>query len=350
MIGFTLARILLPWLLVAALLGACTSERLFRREAYLFGTRIELLIHGAPTARADAAASAVLAEFERLHREWHAWEPSALTALNASLRARQTATVSTELAQLLSTSIEISRQSDGLFEPALGAFVAAWGFHADHFTPRRPEPTLIRQLLSGRPRITDLEIDGNLVRSRNPNVQLDLGGIAKGYALDRAAAILTRAGIDNALINIGGNILALGRRGDRAWRVGIQHPRGGEPMGSVELHSGEAIGTSGDSQRYFELDGRRFAHIIDPRTGEPGQGTMQVTVLVGSEHAADGGTGLWSDAASKPLFLASPERWKDVAAAMHITHVLRIDASSRIEMTSAMAARFRPAGNATMPP
>jgi len=335
---------------VGALLGACTSEPLYRREAYLFGTRIELLIHAAPSARADAAAREVLAEFERLHREWHAWEPSALTALNATLHARQTATVSTELAQLLSTSIEISRQSEGLFEPALGALVAAWGFHSDRFAARRPEPTLIRQLLSGRPRITDLEIDGNHVRSRNPNVQLDLGGIAKGYALDRAAAVLTRAGIDNALINIGGNILALGRRGDRAWRVGIQHPRGGEPMGSVELHGGEAIGTSGDSQRYFELDGRRYAHIIDPRTGEPGQGTMQVTVLVGREHAADGGTGLWSDAASKPLFLASPERWKDVAARLHVTHALRIDASSRIEMTSAMAARFRPVGNATMPP
>ena len=125
---------------------------------------------------------------------------------------------------------------------------------------------------------------------------------------------------------------------------------GATAHGESELHGGEAIGTSGDSQRYFELDGRRFAHIIDPRTGEPGQGTMQVTVLVGPEHAAEGGTGLWSDAASKPLFLASPERWRDVAARLHVTHVLRIDASSRIDMTSAMAARFRPAGNATMPP
>ncbi|GMV54591.1 MAG: hypothetical protein AMXMBFR6_03960 [Betaproteobacteria bacterium] len=346
----TLARILLPCLVLAVLLGACTPEPLFRREAYLFGTRIELLIHAAPSARADAAASAVLAEFERLHREWHAWEPSALTALNATLRARQTATVSTELAQLLSTSIEISRQSDGLFEPALGAFVAAWGFHADHFTPRRPDPTLIRQLRSGRPRITDLEIDGQLVRSRNPDVQIDLGGIAKGYALDRAAAILRATGIDNALINIGGNILALGRRGERAWRVGIQHPRSSEPLGSVELQDGEAIGTSGDSQRYFELGGRRYGHIIDPRTGEPAQGAMQVTVLIGSEHATDGGTGLWSDAASKPLFLASTEQWKDVAARLHVTRALRIDASSRVEMTSAMAARFRPVGNATMPP
>ena len=104
-------------------------------------------------------------------------------------------------------------------------------------------------------------------RQSQPRVKLDLGGYAKGYALDRAAEILKSQGIHNALINIGGNVLALGTHGTRPWRVGIQHPRKPGPLATLELRDGEAIGTSGDYQRYFELDGKRYCHLIDPRTG-----------------------------------------------------------------------------------
>ena len=116
--------------------------------------------------------------------------------------------------------------------------------------------------------------------STNPAVQLDLGGYAKGYALDVAAAILQAHGVKNALVNIGGNVIALGTHGDRPWRVGIQHPRKPGTLATLDLHDGEAIGTSGDYQRYFELDGKRYCHLIDPRTGHPAHGMQSVTVLI----------------------------------------------------------------------
>jgi thiamine biosynthesis lipoprotein len=170
-------------------------------------------------------------------------------------------------------------------------------------------------------------------------VQLDLGGYAKGYALDRAAAILRQQGVANALINIGGNVMALGRKGDRPWQVGIQHPRAPTPIAALALYDGEAIGTSGDYQRYFEVDGRRYSHLIDPRTGAPVTETEAVTVLVTPRP----GAGVLSDVASKPIFIAAGS-WRDMARRYAISHVLRVDANGHIMATRDMGARMKPLG------
>jgi thiamine biosynthesis lipoprotein len=183
--------------------------------------------------------------------------------------------------------------------------------------------------------MSDLAINGREVRSRNRAVKLDLGGYAKGYALDRAAAILKQQGIRNALVNIGGNVLALGTHGERAWRVGIQHPRKPGPLAILELHDGEAIGTSGDYQRYFELDGRRYSHLIDPHSGYPVQGVQAVTILTRGEHA-----GLRSDSASKPLFVSGTQGWLDAARRMKLEEALLIDAQGMVHLTAAMQKRL----------
>lgn len=175
-----------------------------------------------------------------------------------------------------------------------------------------------------------------MVSSRNRAVKLDLGGYAKGYALDRAAAILKQQGIRNALINIGGNVLALGAHGSRAWRVGIQHPRHPGPIATLELHDGEAIGTSGDYQRYFELDGKRYCHLIDPRTGHPVQGVEAVTILTHGAHA-----GLLSDAASKPLFISGATDWLTAARRTQLDEALLIDDQGVVHLTAAMQKRLK---------
>ncbi len=144
------------------------------------------------------------------------------------------------------------------------------------------------KLVAAKPSIADLTFKGRVVTAKNPAVALDFGGYLKGVALDRAAAIFKARGIGNALINIGGNVLALGKKGDQPWRVGIRHPRpeqaGGAPLATLELRDGEAIGTSGDYQRFFELDGRRYCHLIDPRSGAPATGTQALTVLIPAGH------------------------------------------------------------------
>ncbi|HPE05609.1 MAG TPA: FAD:protein FMN transferase, partial [Thauera sp.] len=165
---------------------------------------------------------------------------------------------------------------------------------------------------------------------------LDLGGYAKGYALDRAAAILREAGTVNALINIGGNVMALGGKGDQPWRIGIQHPRAPAPLATLPLYDGEAIGTSGDYQRYFELDGERYAHLLDPRTGQPAHGTQSLTVLVTARAKA----GTLSDAPSKPAYLAG-DGWREQIRRFGIEHALRVAADGRIEVTRELRARLQ---------
>ncbi len=333
------AAFLASWLAllaVALVLAGCSRAEVFRKEAYVFGTRVDLSVYGDDPAAADAAMAAVLQEFDRLHRAYHAWQPSELTALNEALARGETATVSDELAAMLEDAQRIAATSDELFDPALGALVALWGFHADAFKPTRPDPQRLQALLAARPRMADLVIDGTRVSSRNPAVQLDLGGYAKGYALDRAAAILRAQGVANALINIGGNVIALGSKGGQPWRIGIQHPREPAPLATMPLYDGEAVGTSGDYQRFFEMDGRRYAHLLDPRTGEPAHGTQSMTVLVSPRAAA----GTLSDAASKPAYLAG-EGWRGQLRRFEIDHGLRVDAEGRVEVTRALRARLQ---------
>ncbi|MCM8565120.1 FAD:protein FMN transferase [Thauera linaloolentis] len=326
------------------LLGACSRAEVFHHEAFVFGTRVDVAVYAADQAAADAAAQAVLREFDRLHRAYHAWEPSELTALNAAIARGEAATVSDELAAMLKDAQRIAAASDELFDPALGALVALWGFHTDTFVPVRPDSGRLAALLAAKPRMADLIIDGNRVASRNPAVQLDFGGYAKGYALDRAAAILKQQGVADALINIGGNVLALGKKGEQPWRIGIQHPREPAPLASMPLYDGEAVGTSGDYQRYFMLDGERHAHLLDPRTGQPAHGTQSLTVLVTPRREAgntgDEGTGTLSDAASKPAYLAG-DGWREQTRRFGIDHALRVAGDGRVEVTKALRARLQ---------
>ncbi len=321
---------------IALLLGGCGDGPLVRQESYVFGTKVEVVSFGSPEPEARAALSAVLREFDRLHRSFHAWQSSDLTRLNDAIAAGKPAEVSDEMLYLLETSRRYAESSDGLFDPAIGHLIELWGFHSDTFEPRLPDPAAVAAAVRTRPSVRELDIHDHTVTSRNPAVMLDLGGIAKGYALDRAATILHEHGIRNALINIGGNVMALGTKGKQTWSVGIQHPRTTGPMATLALYDGEAIGTSGDYQRYFELDGRRYSHLLDPRSGEPARHTEAVTILV----PAGKDSGLRSDVCSKPVFLAD-QGWRDMARRCGIDQVLKVDADGRISVTSAMRARLR---------
>ncbi|MDP1526870.1 MAG: FAD:protein FMN transferase [Rhodocyclaceae bacterium] len=325
--------------LLALLLAACGKPAPVGQEAYVFGTRVEVLVWGAPEAQAHAAMGEVLREFDRLHRTYHAWQPSELTALNDAIAAGQAHEVSDELAALLRSAQALSAQGDHLFDPGIGRLIALWGFHSDEFKPALPDSTALAGLVAAKPSIARLKIEGRRLTSADISVALDFGGYLKGVALDRAAAIFKARGIANALINIGGNVMALGSKGEIPWRVGIQHPRaataGGVPLATLELRDGEAIGTSGDYQRFFEIDGRRYSHLIDPRTGQPASGTQALTILIPPGDAA----GLRSDVLSKPLFVAADD-WPQLAGKLGVTQVLRVDAVGRLSATAAMKARL----------
>lgn len=319
-----------------ALTAACGRTPLQEQQAYVFGTRVEVLVVSDDPEQGRKAIGAVLREFDRLHRAYHAWQPSELMDLNLAIFSGRPQQVSPELAAFVSEAQALSRQGDYLFDPGIGELIKLWGFQADEFKAELPWQSDVADWLASKPSIADLVIDGTIIRSRNRHVALDFGGYLKGVALDRAAAILRQQGIHDALINIGGNVMALGSKQGKPWRIGIQHPRQPGPLATVTLADGEAIGTSGDYQRFFEVDGKRYAHLLDPRTGYPADHTQAVTVLIPPGPRA----GTLSDASSKPIFIAGPEHWREMARKMEIGLVLRVDRDNRIFVTDALQKRL----------
>jgi thiamine biosynthesis lipoprotein len=322
-------------LVIFPLLAACHRPSLHRQESYVFGTRVEILVAGAGEAKARPATAAVLAEFDRLHRAYHAWRPSELAALNAALAEGKTREVDGEMAALLADAQGFSARGDGLFDPGIGYLIGLWGFQSDEYRAARPGPQILADWRQNRAGIADLEIDGLRIGSRSRRAAIDLGGYLKGYALDRAATILRGRGIGNALVNIGGNVMALGNKNGAPWRVGIQHPRKPGPLATLLLHDGEAVGTSGDYQRFFELDGQRYCHLLDPRSGEPARHTQALTVLIAPQERA----GTLSDMATKPLFIAGA-RWPELAGRLGLDQVLRVDAAGEIAVSPKMRERL----------
>lgn len=318
------------------ILSGCGREPLYQSQGYVFGTLVGISIYGEKEPHARELANHISQEFQNLHNRLHAWQPdSELSKLNQAFAAGQSIPVDAELAEIITHAATLSTQSDGLFNPAIGNLVRQWGFQRDEFAPVSIDNAAISALVKANPLMSDILIEKNTVSSRNPAVRLDLGGYAKGYALDKASFYLRSQGIENALINIGGNIIALGKHGDKPWRVGIQHPRKPGAIATLDLPDGWAIGTSGDYQRYFELNGKRYCHVIDPRDGYPAQGTQAVTVLVPPGQYA----GTLSDVASKPIFI-SEDKIK-AAHYMAIRDVMVIDAKGNIFVSESMAERLQ---------
>lgn len=317
-------------------LAACEGkEPLYQEQGYVFGTLVDVSIYGEPEPRARQAANEVMREFQRLHDMLHAWQPSELSELNAAFAKGESAAISAELVAMLQDAAQLSQQSQGMFNPAIGELVQLWGFHADEFKPVQPDEKQISKLVAANPQMSDISVVQGRAQSTNKSVQLDLGGYAKGYALDRAAELLRKQGIHNALVNIGGNVIAIGRHGKRPWRVGIQHPRKSGALATLDLLDGEAIGTSGDYQRYFMLGNVRYCHLIDPRSGYPMQGVQAATVVTRGARA-----GVLSDAASKPLFIAGARGWRAAATQMGVSDAMLVDGQGNIQLTAELQKRL----------
>ena len=322
------------WLAVT--LAGCSRPSLQEQQAYVFGTRVEVIVASPDPATGRQAINAVLQEFDRLHRTYHAWQDSELSAVNQAIAHGRSAQVSGELARFVREAQTLSQQGDFLFDPGIGQLIALWGFQSDEFRTELPSTAALDTWRTSKPSIADLSIEGNTISSRKRSVALDFGGYLKGVALDRAAAILRSQGINNALINIGGNVMALGSKDGKKWRVGIQHPRQPGPMATISLDDGEAIGTSGDYQRFFEVDGRRYPHLLDPRSALPADHTQAVTVLIPAGARA----GTLSDASSKPIFIAGPAGWREMAEKTGISQVLRVDRDGHVFLTESLKKRL----------
>jgi len=292
---FTNLRKLIPLLLIALPLAGCEQRpQRVSHSQLLMGTVVEIAVT-APPEQAEPAIDAAFSEMRRIENLMSPQlELSEVWKLSHSAGP---VTVSEDTARVLSLGQQVARLSGGAFDMTLGALKRLWGVESD--APRVPSAAEIGTAL--RDIGPDaLQLEGLIVAKRNPALQVDLGGIAKGYALDRATAVLRQAGIRHASVNAGGDLRLLGDRGDRPWRIGIQHPRRtGELLATLDLRD-TAVVTSGDYERYFERDGIRYHHLFDPQTGLPARGCQSVTVVADEAMLAD--------ALATAAFVLGPER------------------------------------------
>jgi thiamine biosynthesis lipoprotein len=263
------------------------------------GTPWAVTIAAEDGVAARKAAEAALDEVARLEGLLSEWTPTSEISRvnqNAGVSPQH---VSKELLACVLASQEVSRWSNGAFDISWASLRDLWDFSPDsqHVPPTKAQVKARLPLWNYH--LIQVDEAAQTVYLEKKGMQIGLGGIAKGYALDRLGEILRARGFHDFLAFAGGQILVGGKRGDRLWRVGIQHPRKNDYFGFIEA-SDCSIATSGDYEHSYEYQGHRYHHIIDPKTGFPNERSASVTVIAP--------TALWADAVDTALFIMGPER------------------------------------------
>ncbi len=305
------------------------AEGLVRETRVLFGSPCHLL---AP--RPIAGAPSCWARLQVLNAQWNAWKPGTLGQLNHTLRTGRWAEPAADLAALLQLAQRAERDSAGLFNAGLGALVGAWGFHADRLDERpAPAAAWLQHWRAAPPALAMLEWRAGRVRSTHPALQLDLGGIAKGWAVDEALDALQRQGVRDALLDLGGNLAALGQGADGPWRIGLRHPFGPGLLATLPTRGREAVVTSGTYERWRRLpEGGLATHVLDPASARPAQALASVTVVHPSAA--------WADASATALLVAGPARWPALAARLGLDQVLVVGADGRAQAHGRLVQRL----------
>ncbi len=332
---FTLTPIIVICLV---LLAACHRNQEQNAELFVFGTIVEIKLWGASQEQSDDAFAQLQQMFNGMHRDWHAWEPGRLTDINKAFANGLPATADADIVAMIRSSQEIEQRSGGRFNAAIGALIRLWGFHTSDYPVIGPPPdqSRIDELLSHQPSSQDIHIDGLQLSSENPYVQLDFGGIAKGYAVDLAIERLRELGIGNAIVNAGGDLRAMGHHGDRPWNVAVRNPGGGI-IGAVQVRDDEALFTSGNYERFRQDQLKRYPHILDPRSGWPVEDVASVTVIASE--------GMLADAAATALVVAGLNGWPAVARELDLKQVLVVDESGTVYLTPEMERRVQYSGD-----
>lgn len=291
--GLRTASILLlftPWVF---------GQELYRLEksADAMGATFSIALYGADRASMEAAVDAALAEAQRLDALLSNYRPeSEWSAVNRGA-AGKPVKVSAELFQLIAACLDYSRESEGAFDITVGPLMRIWGFYksSGHLAPKSEVDAALSKIGY---RHVHLDAAARTVWFDTPGVELDPGGIGKGYAVDRMVGILKEKGIERALVaGSDSSIYGLGAPPDepRGWEVSIRDPKNSRRSVAQVYLKDMSLSTSGSYEKFFQADGRTYSHLMDPRTGYPAQGTVSVSVV--AERTID------SEAWGKPYFV-----------------------------------------------
>lgn len=320
-------------LLFSFFLGCEQKSKTYHHTIITFGTLVDITIYGVEEKIAEQAFANLEKDFEYLHSTWTPYEASSLSRMNSLIPTGKKFSAGPAIIPLYQDSLKIAENTDNLYNPAIGKLIKLWQFHkSDEPDIKPPEEHLIKKLVAQNPKISDLKMDGIKMYSTNPAVELNFGAFAKGSSIDMSMEYLKSIGISNAIINTGGDLKAIGKHGDKPWQIGIRHPRKNEIIAGIKINNEEAVFTSGDYERFFIHNGKRYHHILDPRTGYPAEGTQSVTVI----HHDSG----LADAAATALFIAGPNHWYEMAKKLGIKQVMLIDKDGKIHISPEMKQRL----------
>lgn len=308
---------------------ARAPDHLVVRSAPAMGTRVTVSIWTDDEEGAARAAAAVFEEFGRLDALMTTWrDDSDVSKINAGA-AEQPVVVSDEVIKVIAKAQDVSRASGGAFDITIGAFRGLWKFDEDK-DGSIPDPKDVRArlpLLGYRNIVLDRA--KKTVKLKKKGVSINLGGIAKGYAVDRGVALLRERGFDHFILQAGGDLFVSGQRGDRLWRVGIRDPRGErDATFAIAAIKDRTFSTSGDYERSIVKDGVRYHHILDPVTGQPAMRSRSVTVMAPDALTADA----WSTA----LFVLGVKKGMPLVEKMRDIEAVFVDADNKVHISSGL--------------
>lgn len=253
----------------ALIVVACYSSTVTTTTGFAMGVRTSVSVVGLSERDAKPAIALALEEFERIDLLMSNWKAeSEITRINETAGVKPSP-ADPEVLEVIDRALSVSALTGGAYDATVGPLMTLWGLRGQG--GRVPSDEAVSETLRGvRTADVHVELKSSTIRFGQPGIELDLGGIAKGYGIDAAVTMLKRHGVERALVNAGGDLFALGAPAEGpGWRVGIRHPeRPGEVFAIVTLHD-EAVATSGGYANFFTAGDRNYAHILDPRTGRP---------------------------------------------------------------------------------
>jgi len=320
-----LVGILLPAVIIAALF-ATRQYNLYRfhlekQMRFMMDTYVTVYAIG-PKTKTQPAINAAMDRMQAVDAKFNPRNPSSpVHAFNV----RNVPITDHEILDVVKLALQIAKDTDGAFDITVAPLIELWGFYGD--SPQLPKPEEIQRCLDhigySHLILTDAELQKD-----QPDIKIELGAIAKGYAVGQAAKVLRDQGVTSALIDAGGDIYALGQKVNQLWKVGIRKPRGDGILGYLEVEDLAVMG-SGDYERFFTHAGKRYHHIFDPKTGYPAEGLSGTTLVHPDPMVADA----WNTA----IFVLGPEKGLSLVERIPGMEAVMVTTSGEIVYSSGLA-------------
>lgn len=289
----------------------------------MMGTIVQVTIMEGPEGYFDRAAETAFTEIQRLEKIFSSYKTDSDVA-RISNNAGQQVRVSHETIEVLKTAVLVAGLSGGAFDPTVGALGKAWGYSGEKgVVPSKAEMAKVLPLVDYR----SIKIDeaASTAGLKRKGMSLNLGGVAKGYIVNKAVEALKREGVTRGIIHAGGDMVVFQKGEKEPFSIGIQHPRKKQLLGKALVYNG-AVATSGDYERFFEIGGKRFHHILDPRTGFPAEGTRSATIVAKDPTLAD--------ALSTAVFVMGPQKGMELIERLPDVEGVIVDSEGRVERSS----------------